>query len=68
MQHFEKLAPDSAQHHFDNTLMVWPHGSEQLQNFFSHLNGSTTKIYRKHTYTGKYLNLSSNYPLYAKRG
>jgi hypothetical protein len=43
MEHFGNLALDSAQHkpllhYIDDTLVVWPHGPEQLQNFLSHLN------------------------------
>jgi hypothetical protein len=48
MEHFEKLALDSAQHkpslwfrYFDDTFVVWPHNPEWLQNFFSHLNSSS---------------------------
>jgi hypothetical protein len=45
MEHFEKLALDSAQHkpslwlrYIDYTFVVWPHGTEWLQDFLSHLN------------------------------
>jgi hypothetical protein len=49
MVHFEKLALDSAQYrqslrYVDDTFMVWPHGSEQLQNFPNHLNSSRPSI------------------------
>jgi hypothetical protein len=45
MEHFEKLVLDSAQYkpslwlwYVDDTSVIWPHGSEQLQNLFNHLN------------------------------
>jgi hypothetical protein len=45
MEHFEKLALDSAQHkpsvwlrYVDDTFVVWPHGPSRLQDFLSHLN------------------------------
>jgi hypothetical protein len=45
MEHFEKLALDSAQHkpslwlrYVDDTFVVWPHRPSQLQDFLSHLN------------------------------
>jgi hypothetical protein len=44
MEHFEKLALESAQHktsvwlrYFDDTFVVWPHGPSRLQDFLSHL-------------------------------
>jgi hypothetical protein len=45
MEHFEKLALDSAKHkpllwlrYVDDNFVVWPLGPEQLQYFLSHLN------------------------------
>jgi hypothetical protein len=45
MENFEKLALDSAQYkpslwlrYVDDAFVVWPHGSEQLPNFFNHCN------------------------------
>jgi hypothetical protein len=45
MEHFEKLALDSAQHKaslwlrcVEDTFVVWPRGPERLQDFLSHLN------------------------------
>jgi hypothetical protein len=104
MEYFEKLALDSAQYklslwlrYVDDTFVVWPHGSEQLQNFLNYRNslrpsiqytteiesdsaipfldvlvirnGTTlaTKVYRKPTNTGRYLNFKSNYPPHVKR-
>jgi hypothetical protein len=44
MEHFEKLALDSAQHkpsvwlrYVDDRFVVWPHRPSQLQDFLSHL-------------------------------
>jgi hypothetical protein len=43
MEHFEKVALDSAEHkpslwlrYVDGTFVVWPLSPERLQNFFSH--------------------------------
>jgi hypothetical protein len=40
MEHFEKLALDAALwfQYLDDIFLVWPYGSEQLQNFLNHLN------------------------------
>jgi hypothetical protein len=45
MEHFEKLALDSAQHksslwlqYVEDIFVVWPHRPERLQNFLSHFN------------------------------
>jgi hypothetical protein len=45
MGHFEKLALDSAQYkpllwlrYIEDIFVVWPHGSERLQNSLNHLN------------------------------
>jgi hypothetical protein len=45
MEHFEKLALDSAQYkpllwlrYIDDMFVVWPHGPELLQDFLRHLN------------------------------
>jgi hypothetical protein len=51
VEHFEKLALDSAQHkpsvwlrYVDDTFVVLPHGSEQLQDFLSHLSSLRVSI------------------------
>jgi hypothetical protein len=51
MDPFEKLVLDSAQHRrsrwlrcVDDTFVVWPHGSQRLQNFPSHLNSLRPSI------------------------
>jgi hypothetical protein len=51
MEHFEKLALDSAQHkpllwlqYVDDMFVVWLHGPEQLQDFLSHLNSLRLSI------------------------
>ncbi|XP_023718596.1 uncharacterized protein LOC111870496 [Cryptotermes secundus] len=51
MEHFEKLALDSAPYkpsvwlrYVDDTFVVWPHGSERLQTFFDHLNSLRPSI------------------------
>jgi hypothetical protein len=51
MEHFEKLALDSAQHkpsvwlwYVDDTFVVWPHHPSQLQAFLSHLNSLRPSI------------------------
>jgi hypothetical protein len=104
MEHFEKLALDSAQHkaplwlrYVDDTFVIWPHGADGLQDFLRHLNNLrssfhftmkiesegaipfldvlvtrkgtalTTKVYKKPTHTGRYLNLNSNHPPHVKR-
>jgi hypothetical protein len=50
-KHFEELALDSAQYkpslwfrYVDDTFVVWPHGSEQIQNFLNHLNSLRPSI------------------------
>jgi hypothetical protein len=49
MEHFEKLALDSAQYkpslYLDDTLVVWPHGPERLQSFFSYLSSLRPSIH-----------------------
>jgi hypothetical protein len=51
MEHFEKLALDSAQHrpslwlqYVDDTFVVWPYDPEQLQNFLSQLSSLRLSI------------------------
>jgi hypothetical protein len=51
MEHFKKLALNSALHkpslwlrYVDDTLVVWPHGPDRLQNFFSYLNSLRPSI------------------------
>jgi hypothetical protein len=51
MEHFEKLALDSAQHkpslwlrYVDEKFVVWPHGPERIQDFFSLLNSLRPSI------------------------
>jgi hypothetical protein len=51
MEHFEKLALDSAQHkpplwlqYVDDTFVVWPHGPEWLQNFLCQLSSLRPSI------------------------
>jgi hypothetical protein len=51
MEHFEKLALDSARHkpslwlrYLDDTFVAWPHGPERLQNFISHLKSARPSI------------------------
>jgi hypothetical protein len=51
MDHFEKLVLDSAQHkpslwlrYVENMFLVWPHGSERLQNFLSQINSLRPSI------------------------
>jgi hypothetical protein len=51
MEHFEKLAIDSAPYkpslwlrYVGDTFVVWPHGPERLQNFFDHLNSLRPSI------------------------
>ncbi|PNF31038.1 hypothetical protein B7P43_G17855, partial [Cryptotermes secundus] len=51
MEHFEKLALDSAPYkpslwlpYVDDTFVVWPHGPERLQTFFDHLNSLRPSI------------------------
>jgi hypothetical protein len=51
MEHFEKMAIDSAQlkpsfwvRYVDDTFVVWPHGPERLQQFFEHLNSLRPSI------------------------
>jgi hypothetical protein len=46
MEHFEKLALDAAPYkpslwlqYVDDTFVIWPHGTNQLQEFLDHLNG-----------------------------
>jgi predicted GIY-YIG superfamily endonuclease len=45
MEHFEQLALNSAQdkpslwlRYVDDTFVIWPHGTERIQNFLTHLN------------------------------
>jgi hypothetical protein len=51
MEHFEKLALDSAQHkpllrlwYLDDRFVVWAHGPERSQDFLSYLNSSRPSI------------------------
>ncbi|PNF18952.1 hypothetical protein B7P43_G14912, partial [Cryptotermes secundus] len=51
MEHFEKLALDSALYktslwlrYMDDTFVVWPHSPERLQNIFDHLNSLRPSI------------------------
>jgi hypothetical protein len=51
MVHFEKLALDSAllkpscwYRYVDDTFVIWPHGSNTLQDFFIHLNSIKPSI------------------------
>jgi hypothetical protein len=51
MEHFEKLALDSAQdkpllwlRYVDDTFVIWPHGVDGLQNFLTHLNNLRSSI------------------------
>jgi hypothetical protein len=51
INHFEKLALDSAQHkpslwlqYVYDTFVVWPHASERMQDFLSHLNSLRPSI------------------------
>jgi hypothetical protein len=51
MEHIEKLALESAQHkpslwllYVDDTFLVWPHGSERLQDSLSHLSSLRPSI------------------------
>jgi hypothetical protein len=51
MEHFQKLALDSAQHkpslwlrYFDDTFVVLPHGPSQFQDFLSQLNNLRPSI------------------------
>jgi hypothetical protein len=51
MEHFKKLALDSAQHkpllwlwYVEDTFVVWPHGPELSQNFLSHLSSLSPSI------------------------
>jgi hypothetical protein len=51
MEHFEKLALESAQHKpslwlrdVDDTFVLWPHGPERLQNFLRHLSSLEPSI------------------------
>jgi hypothetical protein len=51
MEHFEQLALDSAPHksamwlrYVDDTFVVWPYGTEKLQEFFSHINSLRSTI------------------------
>jgi hypothetical protein len=45
MEHFEELALDAAPYkpslwlwYVDDTFVIWPHGTNQLQGFLGHLN------------------------------
>jgi hypothetical protein len=51
MEDFEKNAIEQATHipvcwfrYVDNTLVIWPHGQEKLEDFLNHLNGLHNKI------------------------
>jgi hypothetical protein len=51
IEHYEKLALDSAQHkpslwlqYANDTSVVWPHGPEQLQKFLHHFNSLRSSI------------------------
>jgi hypothetical protein len=51
MEHFEQLALDPVSHkpamwlrYVDDTFVVWPHGTEKLQEFLSHINSLRSNI------------------------
>jgi hypothetical protein len=51
MEHFGKLALETEQHkpslwfrYVDDTLVIWPHGADGLQNFLTHLNNLRSSI------------------------